>query len=206
MKTQEPVKERYVEILYKLSEVSIKILETDDIEEQLSIIAHSITELNLFRRALLSIFDEKWRIVKFGFSGLDDIDVGKLKNKRFLSKEERDNIFSDRFRISKSYYVPHYVSDSENIIEDDRIIDSKLEKNNFVDWHPDDILLIPLYGKNNKILGTISVDDPNDGRKPSTEKLQVLELFANQAGIAIEKNLMFWQNKKQEILIKNFIE
>jgi diguanylate cyclase (GGDEF)-like protein/PAS domain S-box-containing protein len=52
-------------------------------------------------------------------------------------------------------------------------------------WHPLDGLFAPLVDPDGALLGVLSVDQPASGRRPSLEQRTVLELFANQAAVAI---------------------
>jgi diguanylate cyclase (GGDEF)-like protein/PAS domain S-box-containing protein len=53
-------------------------------------------------------------------------------------------------------------------------------------WHPLDALFAPLHGAEGELLGILSVDLPRDGRRPDDRQRELLELFALQAGIAVE--------------------
>jgi diguanylate cyclase (GGDEF)-like protein/PAS domain S-box-containing protein len=53
-------------------------------------------------------------------------------------------------------------------------------------WHPLDSVLAPLRTSRSGLLGTMSVDVPRDGRRPGPEQLELLEMFAAQASVAIE--------------------
>ncbi len=53
-------------------------------------------------------------------------------------------------------------------------------------WHPLDAVVAPLRTSRSGLLGTLSVDLPLDGRRPSTEQLELLEIYAAQASVAIE--------------------
>jgi len=53
-------------------------------------------------------------------------------------------------------------------------------------WHPLDALFAPLTGPSGDWIGILSVDLPATGRRPGPVQLEVLELFADQAAIAIE--------------------
>lgn len=59
------------------------------------------------------------------------------------------------------------------------------------EWHPNDMLLVPLWGKNQQLLGILSVDDPRDRRLPDPATIEALETFAGQAAIAIENRRLF---------------
>jgi diguanylate cyclase (GGDEF)-like protein/PAS domain S-box-containing protein len=53
-------------------------------------------------------------------------------------------------------------------------------------WHPEDILLAPLYAPGHTLIGLLSVDIPADGRRPDAARRQLLEQFAAHAALAIE--------------------
>lgn len=52
-------------------------------------------------------------------------------------------------------------------------------------WNPLDTLIAPFYDAVGELLGILSVDLPLNGRRPDATQRAVLELFANQTGIAI---------------------
>lgn len=58
-------------------------------------------------------------------------------------------------------------------------------------WHPRDMLLIPLWGKNEQLLGLLSVDDPRTRLRPDPSTVETLEIFAGQVAIAIENRRLF---------------
>ena len=55
----------------------------------------------------------------------------------------------------------------------------------FDPWHPDDVLLAPMYSLGGELLGVLSVDRPRNGRRPGQWTRESLEMFSQQAGIAI---------------------
>lgn len=52
-------------------------------------------------------------------------------------------------------------------------------------WDPEDTLLAPFFDPTGEMLGMISVDLPLSAKRPTQVQQGVLEVFANQAGIAI---------------------
>lgn len=52
-------------------------------------------------------------------------------------------------------------------------------------WHPLDALYAPLYSPSRELVGILSVDLPPGGRRPDLQVRQLLEMFAAQAGVAI---------------------
>jgi diguanylate cyclase (GGDEF)-like protein/PAS domain S-box-containing protein len=53
-------------------------------------------------------------------------------------------------------------------------------------WHPEDALFVPLHAASGELVGMLSVDLPRDGRRPGPLQRELLEMFAAQAGIAID--------------------
>ena len=65
-------------------------------------------------------------------------------------------------------------------------------------WHPDDMLLVPLISsRNEQLLGILSLDQPEDGKAPSLETIEMVELFANQAAIAIDMARVFEERERE---------
>ncbi|WP_241996084.1 diguanylate cyclase domain-containing protein [Kribbella antiqua] len=54
-------------------------------------------------------------------------------------------------------------------------------------WHPLDALFAPLYSPDGELVGMLAVDLPEDQRRPGPIHRELLEIFATQAGLAIDK-------------------
>jgi methyl-accepting chemotaxis protein len=65
-------------------------------------------------------------------------------------------------------------------------------------WHPEDMLLVPLISsRSDQLLGILSLDQPEDGKVPSLETIEVVELFANQAAVAIDMASLFEERERE---------
>jgi diguanylate cyclase (GGDEF)-like protein/PAS domain S-box-containing protein len=53
-------------------------------------------------------------------------------------------------------------------------------------WHPMDALFAPMYSVSGTLVGVLSVDLPEGGRRPDEVQCALLEMYATQAGIAID--------------------
>jgi methyl-accepting chemotaxis protein len=100
------------------------------------------------------------------------------------------------FRMSQSYFIPHEHSHLTRGME---VVTTKtITWHGENTWHPQDILLVPLVSpRENKLLGILSIDDPEDGLQPSLETIEVIELFTNQAALGID-NARVFQQREQE--------
>lgn len=108
-------------------------------------------------------------------------------------------LMQERFRVGGCYFIPHGAINWEQdfhgptaIIPGPEGQDRRLD-----DWHPDDVLIVPVEPREGQIVGVISVDRPLDGRRPTPETLQALEVFANQAAIAIENARLYDRLQKE---------
>ncbi len=83
----------------------------------------------------------------------------------------------------------HFFDHRDGIAWDDAMISHRpeIEQSDHPDaWHPDDALFAILTAPSGERIGALSVDKPFDGRRPSPERLEILELLADHAAIAIE--------------------
>jgi len=61
------------------------------------------------------------------------------------------------------------------------------------EWHAEDVLLVPLIDAHGEPIGYFSVDDPADRLVPSQETVELLEVFAGHAVVAIENARLYRQ-------------
>ncbi len=69
-------------------------------------------------------------------------------------------------------------------------------------WHPEDMLLAPLYAAGGTLIGVLSVDMPLGGRTPDAQRRQLLEQFAVHAALAIEHSRVHTQMADSEQLFR----
>jgi diguanylate cyclase (GGDEF)-like protein len=53
------------------------------------------------------------------------------------------------------------------------------------EWHPEDMLTVPLVEKTGKLIGIISLDESSDGMLPDRAHIEALEFFADQCVTAV---------------------
>jgi methyl-accepting chemotaxis protein len=129
------------------------------------------------------------------FAGISEENITILRAVR-RPVEQLLRLFRPEFRISQSYFISHeYMQDISDIVS---VINKKADDHEPGGWHPDGALIVPLYSpRKKKLLGFLSLDDPEDGKVPTVESVEVVELFANQAAIAID-NVRIFQEKEAE--------
>ena len=116
----------------------------------------------------------------------------------------------EKFRISQSYFIPH---EHVNIFSDIadimtlKVVEKVADNFGAEDWHPEDALIVPFYSprEKEKLLGFLSLDDPEDGKIPTQESIEVVELFANQAALAIDNARIFQEREAERLALEEAI-
>ena len=187
----------------ELLRIGASVFVSRDLGEQLRLVAGGIVSACNYRRCVISLIDDEWKVWKRAHAGLSESEVQELRARPELSPAIRREILADRYRLGNSYFVPH---DSQLGTQlSDAGVSTHRGVDEFVDWHPQDFLFVPMRGKDGKLLGTISVDDPADGRRPTPESLTALELFAREAAIAIEQNQLLGELERTESYLENLV-
>lgn len=109
-------------------------------------------------------------------------------------------VMRPEFCISHSYFISHHY---KHLLEgvDGVTVYSPIPPNSQRApdaWHPEDVLLVPLVSpREDRLLGILSLDQPDDSKVPAIETIEIVEMFAGQAAIAIETSRLF-QEREQE--------
>ncbi|MGH3360869.1 MAG: sensor histidine kinase, partial [Nocardioides sp.] len=83
-------------------------------------------------------------------------------------------------------FIPHERLAEDSINEADWVVFPNLTDSHGPDaWHPLDMLVAPLYDADGVLRGTLSIDVPEDGRRPGPERRRMLERYAVVAGRAV---------------------
>ncbi len=184
--------------------VSTQIQRLEDLGEKLDRIAGGVVEAQTFRRALISLLDDDWNVIRVGSAGLDPEDVERIKKRPPLSAEERKRLLDERYRIGGSFFIPHDDDVGREVLK--KGIASRRDESEFIDWHPDDMLFVPLLGRRRKVIGTLSVDDPVDGRRPTADSIRVIEMFAREAAGCIEMSMIMDEMCTTRAYLQTMIE
>lgn len=132
-------------------------------------------------------------------AGITDAERQRLINEpppidHIVSLMRRD------FQLSRSYFIGHehkYLLEGAGSIA--LMMPSSQSGHRAPNaWHPDDVFFVPLYStRENRLLGIISLDLPDDGKIPTYETVEVIELLAIHAANALDTARLF-QERNQE--------
>lgn len=136
--------------------------------------------------------------LEFGAAAINVVDNGGVirvaavagppQMQRLLGQTSRVEYWLDLLEACEAWGTLRFFSHEQDQSLFDQIASWVPESTDISDpdaWHPEDALFAPLIGPDGDLLGVLSVDQPASGRMPSLEQRTVLELFANQAAVAI---------------------
>jgi PAS domain S-box-containing protein len=149
-------------------------------------------EFNLISLVLIS---KKTQLLETKAVACDDkIKQIQIRELTFNIHDFSD-LLRDDFQIGKSYLVNR----EEPVLEHFKHIYYGADGNVRTSdgWPNWALLLVPIKGRDGKIIGFFMADDPNDMRIPSSENIHTLEILANQIAVAIDNRIMYVQAKEQ---------
>ena len=133
------------------------------------------------------------RLKARAFAGVSEEGRAALSGKD-VEVKEFESWLHDEFKVSRSYFISHNHAFSKLLPEGYK---PDLGRREDWEWHPDDVLFSPLYDRAGELMGYLSVDDPADRLVPSTETIELLEIFGNHAVVAIENARLYGELERQ---------
>ena len=182
---------RRAEQMSQIFELGRAFRTDQSVEETLESVARAIRESVGFEIVVVSVLDAAGQSLRHvAHAGLSESLADKL-SKKLVSWDVVQRYLSDEYRLSGSYLIPR--SDSRALIANLGLISTteKLRKGEVGRWQPGDVLLVPLRSSSDEIIGLLTVDQPRDGHIPTRNMIELLEIFANQAAIALENSRLY---------------
>jgi GAF domain-containing protein len=170
--------------LAHLHRVGTDMQRADTLHAKLQILADGIRTVG-WGRVTVSLRDADLNTIEVVCTGFTPEDEEALRANLLPGSEWKKRFTEqfERFQIGRCYYLPWsdpWVRETIRGVKSHRA--SALADT----WDPQDLLYIPLFGREGQIIGIIGLDDPQDGRRPTAEGLQIIELFAQEAALTIE--------------------
>jgi twitching motility protein PilJ len=107
-----------------------------------------------------------------------------------------------RFLRSRSYFIPHQEKQALASVPTVTLPQMGPQTGAPSEWDPDDMLLAPLISpRSGRMIGILSLDQPEDRRVPSLETINIIELFADQAALAIDTSRIFAERERERRML-----
>ncbi len=170
--------------LRKVLEIATSINSNLSLDKVLHEIVHAVRDAVGYRIVLLRVLNARTGAYEArAFAGLDRDAITKLEEYD-VTKEEFDSWLRDEFKLGRATFIPH---DRKFWGEHDpHSYTPNLGERAEGEWHQDDVLFVPLRGKEGGPIGYLSVDDPSDRRRPTREIVEMLEILASHAVVALQ--------------------
>ncbi|WP_119068837.1 GAF domain-containing protein [Aggregatilinea lenta] len=170
----------------RISELGERFRQGATLPDLLAAVANSVRETVGFDAVLISIVDERGQVLhRTAQAGMSQSDFDAVRQVNPPLAQAHD-LMQSRFRISGSFFIPAEGSADLPQNLPTYSLPTEPQRAGQRAWHPDDLLLVPIYGAERRLIGLMSVDQPRSGRRPTVDTIEALELFASQAAFSIE--------------------
>jgi len=188
------------ENLEKLLSMGQAIQKKRNLKELLQMIVELVRENLGFNTVILRLLIEKSQSFESkAFVGLSEEVKDTVLNYR-IPKSEFEKIIEPRFKISRSYFIknssPWYGEDIEQ--KEKYLVNDT--------WREVDMLIVPMIGEDNKLIGYLSVEDPRDVEVPVADVIENLENIAGLAVIAIKNANLFKEMEEKNEKLRVYTE
>ncbi len=195
--------------LEALHVVASRTQQARSVPERLQIVADGIRAAG-WDRVLITLRDETLEATALITAGYAEEEVQTLPTTMTPASVWRARFADPGFkalRLSAAYYLRY---DNPWVVE--HVwggVPPEHEPVTNGEWHPLDLVVMPLYGSSQQIIGLIEMAAPADGVRPTEVTLRPVELFANQAASTIEMTRLVIETMRtadEEALISEIME
>ena len=139
------------------------------------VLGYRAVVMNLYRPA----FDDMFTAAAVGSEESIELLVGRTS-----PIETWTPLLADRFERRGAYFVPGDEFDWDELGVHTYVPD--IEPTNDPEaWQAEDALFVPLHDTDGELLGIVSVDEPETGRRPADDELDALVAIARHAALAL---------------------
>jgi diguanylate cyclase (GGDEF)-like protein len=183
----------HLQALRALHAVTKRVHGSLDLTQTLDAVATGVVEAAGFGLAAVNLAEENGDYSTVAVAGNDDLRRALLGRRG--SAENWRELFRRAERWGSLYFVDHRTGVPESLyvwVPDIEATDDPER------WHPLDCLFAPLMAPSGEWLGVLSVDLPDEGRRPGAHQQEILSFFAEHAAIAIQHARMHSQLERSQ--------
>ncbi|GIK56007.1 MAG: GAF domain-containing protein [Chloroflexi bacterium] len=162
-----------------------QINQETDFEKQLQALADGLHATG-WQRVVITLRDDAFHPTHLITTGISPAEKTELE-KNLIPPQAWLALFQNadmqKYRQGQCYFVPAESHWSQTYLQasGQQNADSTL-------WQAKDVLCVPLYGRQQKLIGLVGLDNPSNGRRPDKRTLQTIELYAQFAASLIENS------------------
>jgi signal transduction histidine kinase/response regulator RpfG family c-di-GMP phosphodiesterase len=172
------------EILENISRINSNL----DLDSMLRALADTIRQSLGFGMVLVRLREPGTnRLRARAFAGINANAQAQLQ-KEDVVLEDFLSWMRDEFKVSRSYFIGHAHEFNAHLPKGYK---ADLGAREEWEWNSEDVLLVPLFNRQGELTAYFSVDDPIDRLVPSSESIELLEIFGHHAVVAIENSRLY---------------
>lgn len=174
-----------VELLRSLIRLANQLQSSLELEAIVHVIATALSETFGFREAAVYLVDPESGEYRARATVGRDPDYDRELFRRPIPPRVIEELCLERYQIGSSFFIDHHEhlwTDEQSYFMPSIDLGTRREG----EWHRDDSLLVPLFGKDRTVIGLLDLYDPEDHQLPNLELVKSLEVFATHAAVAIE--------------------
>ena len=169
------------EALVRLHELMTRINAGQDLDAVLQAIVDGVVEMTGFEVATINVLQQDGDFRLVAVAGGDE-DLEALKGEHYPA-----HVLLSRLGLGEQWgllrFVPHEIADTQS--RGGSWVPTFEQIDHPDAWHPNDELAVPLHAPTGELLGIMYFDQPHDRLRPGPETRELLEMYAVQAGIAL---------------------
>ncbi len=182
--------QRKISQMAKVLDVTTSVMYMDALDAVLQRVTDSVESFG-FKRATISLLDTgRSEFVLSALTGYPEwVQKGMVFEADFMLEG-----FEDEFRVSKAaHYLPYERQnfDVEKFYFLAHPERAGVPRSSPDAWHERDLLMFALRDRADRLVGYMVLDEPLDGKVPKKEHLEVLEILAGMASIAIVNSKLY---------------
>jgi diguanylate cyclase (GGDEF)-like protein len=178
---------RHQAALERLLAVSSRLTETFSIDAILESVCEAIASSLGFASVAVDLLDPATGRLHVRATYGWSIDDPRVNTNH--APDDLRPLLDERFEIEGCYLLTPDQA-AERFPVDERVYVSTLSGRGPHAW-ADHWLMVPLWSRDGDLVGVVAVDDPVDRLLPSSQKLQALRIFANQATAALDAAIQY---------------
>jgi len=178
--------------LAEILNLSIAIRANTELDQALHFVVRAVQDTLGFQIVLLSLKDEKEPrcLRRAAAAGIEPELLRRLEAEK-LPIALYQKMMQPAVRVSHSYVLSPQDTDIWEAIQNHKACSQLQPLHDRPEWSDPCTVLTPLRGTADRLLGALTVSRPADGRVPGQDTIEILEIIANQAAVAIENTRLY---------------
>ena len=176
------------ESLSSLTEINRGFNLDQPLEFQLQKVAEGVCASTPFQAALFSVYEPDTNLLRrVTGAGVPQETLNELiAHKQSLTSVQQ--LLRPEFRLGNAYFIPAEKTPVAPVDLHMVTLEHYETDGSESAWDPEDMLLVPLEDALGNPLGLISLDAPQDGKRPDRNIVETIELFAAQAALILNNS------------------